>query len=606
MTGHDDRAQPRRGAADTVGVRDKAVTGSTDPGTTAPGAVRASAYGVDFGGPVGDTPTSMEGTVIGSYRVLRKLGEGGMGAVYLAEHSLLGRKAAVKVLQPELSRNQDIVQRFFNEARAATAIADPGIVQIFDFGYHADGSAYIVMEFLEGEPLDGRVKRLGRLAPVDALRILRQVASSLASAHARGIVHRDLKPENIFLVADREVAYGERPKLLDFGIAKLTHDTDSKVKTATAAIMGTPMYMSPEQCRGAGYVDHRSDLYSLGCVLYHLLVGRPPFDGEGVGDIIACHLREPAPAPSASVPGIPPEVDALTTRLMAKAPDQRFASATELAEAIGIMIGASLPPAVPAMMSPSGGHPSAAAGAHPTTLSGSAGHLHVSAAPSVAGSRAPRGRRAGLLAGMIAGAAIATAGVVVLVAAGGGEGKTAAAGRGTVSVDAGGPGVAAELGSGSPSASGPVSGSPSGSASASGPVSGSASASGPVSGSPSGSASGSGSIAETGSGSGSATGAGSGSVPDSPSGSALAAGATGAAAAATVVGPGPGSAPPAGARTGTRRGSRDRPPASTATSPRPATTSSTTVAPPPPPPPPVKPPRVPCDHDGDGIPDDRC
>ena len=129
-----------------------------------------------------------------------------MGAVYLAEHTLLGRRAAVKVLQPNLSSNQDIVQRFFNEARAATAIADPGIVQIFDFGYHTDGSAYIVMEFLEGEPLDSRIKRLGRLAAIDALRILRQVASSLAAAHARGIIHRDLKPENIYLVVDRGVA----------------------------------------------------------------------------------------------------------------------------------------------------------------------------------------------------------------------------------------------------------------------------------------------------------------------------------------------------------------------------------------------------------------
>ena len=365
----------------------------------------------------------MEGTVIGTYRVLKKLGEGGMGAVYLAEHSLLGRKAAVKVLQPALSRNQDIVQRFFNEARAATAIADPGIVQIFDFGYHADGSAYIVMEFLEGEPLAARIERLGRMAPADALRILRQVASSLSSAHARGIVHRDLKPDNIFLVHDREVAYGERPKLLDFGIAKLTGDTESKIKTNTAAIMGTPVYMSPEQCRGAGYVDHRSDLYSLGCVLFHMLVGRPPFDGDGVGDIIAAHLREPAPAPSSMAPGIPPEVDGLCLRLMAKQPEQRFASASELADAIGMMLGTSLPPQ--AAMGPgysTGDH-------RPTTLSGSAGHLHVSVAPSVPGSMAPRRGRKGLVAGVIAGVAIATAAVIVVVAAGGSGAK--AAGQGT-------------------------------------------------------------------------------------------------------------------------------------------------------------------------------
>ncbi len=228
----------------------------------------------------------VEGSVIGSYRVLRKLGEGGMGAVYVAEHALIGRKAAIKVLLPSLSANQDIVQRFFNEARAATAIQDAGIVQIFDFGYHTDGSAYIVMEYLEGETLDARLRRLGRLHPHDAVRIMRQSAGSLAAAHSRGIIHRDLKPENIFLVRDAEVAGGERPKILDFGIAKLTGDAGNKVKTHTAAIMGTPWFMSPEQCRGAGHIDHRSDIYALGCVLFQLVTGQPPFDGEGAGDTI--------------------------------------------------------------------------------------------------------------------------------------------------------------------------------------------------------------------------------------------------------------------------------------------------------------------------------
>src|SRR5262245_22147249 len=156
----------------------------------------------------------MEGTVLGSYRIVRKLGEGGMGAVWLAEHTLLGRPAAIKVLQPYFSQQPHIVKRFFNEARAATSIADPGIIQIFDFGNHSDGSAYIVMEYLDGEALDQRLRRLGALSIGDALRIMRQVATSLAAAHARGIVHRDLKPENIFIVRDPEVAGGERTKVL--------------------------------------------------------------------------------------------------------------------------------------------------------------------------------------------------------------------------------------------------------------------------------------------------------------------------------------------------------------------------------------------------------
>ncbi len=354
-----------------------------------------------------------------------------MGAVYLAEHTLLGRRAAVKVLQPNLSSNQDIVQRFFNEARAATAIADPGIVQIFDFGYHTDGSAYIVMEFLEGEPLDARLKRQGRLAPEEALRLLRQVASSLHAAHGRGIIHRDLKPENIFLVADREVAGGERAKILDFGIAKLSNNADSKVKTHTAAIMGTPMYMSPEQCRGAGHVDHRSDLYSLGCVLYHLVVGRVPFDGEGIGEIIAAHMMSSPPVPSQQVPGIPPGVDALILRLLAKRPEERFATAGELAEACGALLGGgTLPPTlgpIAATVMAAGTSPGAITGAPSlTTLSGSA-----TAAP-VAGTVAPAPKKRG---GLIAVGAIAAVGAVaaaVLVLGGGGGGKGGAgAGTGT-------------------------------------------------------------------------------------------------------------------------------------------------------------------------------
>jgi serine/threonine-protein kinase len=142
------------------------------------------------------------GTQVGAYRVLQQIGEGGMGSVWLAEHAMLGRRAAIKVLHAAFSAQPEIVTRFFNEARAATAISDPGIVQIFDFGNHVDGSAYIVMELLEGETLDKRLARLGRLTVADALRVMRQVASSLGAAHSRGILHRDLKPENIFLVRD--------------------------------------------------------------------------------------------------------------------------------------------------------------------------------------------------------------------------------------------------------------------------------------------------------------------------------------------------------------------------------------------------------------------
>jgi serine/threonine-protein kinase len=277
------------------------------------------------------------GTQIGAYRVLQQIGEGGMGSVWLAEHTMLGRRAAIKLLHPMFTQRPDIVQRFFNEARAATAITDPGIVQIFDFGHHVDGTAYIAMEMLDGEPLDKRLRRIGRIPLSDTLRIMRQVASTLGVAHTRGIIHRDLKPENIFVVRDPEVIGGERAKILDFGIAKLTGDT--QVKTQTSAVMGTPAYMSPEQCRGAGHVDQRSDVYALGCVLFALASGAPPFDAEGAGEIIAMHLREPPPTLSSRVPGVTPELDALVACCLAKDPGQRYASGTELAAAIGALLG---------------------------------------------------------------------------------------------------------------------------------------------------------------------------------------------------------------------------------------------------------------------------
>jgi serine/threonine protein kinase len=350
------------------------------------------------------------GGVIGNYNVVRKLGEGGMGAVYLGQHTLLGRHAAIKVLLPALSTRPDIVNRFFNEARAATSINDPGIVQIFDFGVHTDGSAYIVMEFLEGETLDDRIRKLGRLHARDALTIARQVAASLGAAHAQHIVHRDLKPENVFLVRDAEVAYGERAKVLDFGIAKLQADASNKVKTSAGAVMGTPLYMSPEQCNGAGDLDHRSDIYALGCVLFHALVGRPPFDGDGMGAIIVAHLTEPPPIASTLVSGVPPEVDAVLARCLAKLPAERFQTMSEVVTALGQLQGlVTGPPTAPgATPVPPWSAPttlrSFAPVPTPTTLGASAGQV----AP------APSARRAGWIVA-IAAAMLATAGTAIVM-----------------------------------------------------------------------------------------------------------------------------------------------------------------------------------------------
>ena len=271
------------------------------------------------------------GSHIGQYRLVKKIGSGGMGTVYLGEHILLGRRAAIKVLQPVLSVQPEIVERFFREAKATSAITDAGVVQIFDFGYHVDGTAYIVMELLQGEPLAERISRLVRLPAAESLRIARQLAGALAAAHGNHIVHRDLKPENVFLVADPESPSGERVKLLDFGICKMAGDT---TQTQTGRMLGTPVYMSPEQCQGARDVDGRADIYSLGCLLFHALTGRVPFDLDGTGDLIIAHMQTPAPKPSEFSPELSELVDEIVEHCLAKNPDERFQTMAALQAAI--------------------------------------------------------------------------------------------------------------------------------------------------------------------------------------------------------------------------------------------------------------------------------
>jgi serine/threonine-protein kinase len=226
-----------------------------------------------------------------------------MGVVYLARHVTLGRRAAIKVLRPALSSNQDIVSRFFNEARAVTAVRHPGIVEVFDFGFLEDRTAYIIMEYLEGESLAARLRR-GRSTITVTLTIVRAIARALQAAHEQGIVHRDLKPDNVFLVPDSELPSGERVKLLDFGIAKLAFGDGNASHTTTGTVMGTPTYMSPEQCRGAGSVDHRADLYSLGCVAYEMLCGQPPFVADGPGDARSGSREHRSPKVVRSIAGV--------------------------------------------------------------------------------------------------------------------------------------------------------------------------------------------------------------------------------------------------------------------------------------------------------------
>jgi serine/threonine-protein kinase len=273
----------------------------------------------------GNDETVVIGASLGNYRITALLGEGGMGAVYVAEHALIGRKVAVKVLLPEFSHNQEIVSRFFNEARSTALIKHPGLVDIFDFGYDANGSAYIVMEYLDGESLAAYLRRVGPVGAATVCNVARQIAAALAAAHHAGIVHRDLKPDNVFLVPDPDQPGGVRVKILDFGIAKLVTDggMTASLKTRTGAVMGTPVYMSPEQCRGAGHVDERADIYSLGCILYEMVCGRPPFVREGVGEIIAAQIYEQPIAPHVIEPSVPPALERVIVKTLAKNPAAR-------------------------------------------------------------------------------------------------------------------------------------------------------------------------------------------------------------------------------------------------------------------------------------------
>ena len=347
----------------------------------------------------------LEGGTIGAYRIVHKLGQGGMGTVYLGEHTLLERKAAIKVLLPSLCADEDIVKRFFNEARAVTRIADAGIVQVFDFGVHSDGSAFIVMELLEGEAMDRRLARVGRFGCMECLRLMQQICMSLAVAHAKGVVHRDLKPENIFLVGDAAVAGGERTKILDFGIAKLSGANDKSVlKTQTGTMIGTPVYMSPEQCRGAGEIDHRADIYTIGCVMCTMLTGTPPFDYAAPGELVAAHLMEDPPLMSSRVEDLPDVIEQIIQKCLCKDPDERFQTMAELAEALAEAEDAMSPSSAASTSIGLGAAPYVASG--PTTMSRASGHAIAATPPA-------RSKKIWIVAAM--GGAILAAGVWLAV-----------------------------------------------------------------------------------------------------------------------------------------------------------------------------------------------
>jgi serine/threonine-protein kinase len=253
-----------------------------------------------------------------------------MGAVYEGTHQELGRRAAVKTLHERYARSADVRQRFLREGQAASQVRHPNVVHIYDVG--VDGNQpYLVMEFLEGEDLGQFVTREGRLSAERAADLLLPVISAVAAAHDLGVIHRDLKPENIFLSRERG---GIRPKVLDFGISKLVNRDEAQPLTGTGAFLGTPHYMSPEQAQGAKHLDHRSDQYSLGVILYQCTTGRRPVDEPSLYALIQRIVRGEFPPPRQLNPELPAAFEAVILRAMARAADERFPTTRALGRAL--------------------------------------------------------------------------------------------------------------------------------------------------------------------------------------------------------------------------------------------------------------------------------
>jgi serine/threonine-protein kinase len=293
---------------------------------------------------VGDSPPESADPLISQlvadrYRVIRKLGEGGMGSVYLAEHVVIEKKFALKVLAPELARRADLVARFLQEARSASRIGHENVIDISDFGQSPDGLVYIAMEFLDGKDLGEIVRTQGAMDWPNARDIVMQICRALRAAHDKGIVHRDMKPENIFLI-QRE-GQPHFVKILDFGIAKVMGlDPNGPRLTRTGMIFGTPEYMAPEQAEGKD-TDHRADIYAVGCIMYHLITGQTPFVAESFMTMLTKHLMEDPVPPSVRRPdlAITPEMDMLVLKALEKDRDKRWQSMAELLEAVAVCPG---------------------------------------------------------------------------------------------------------------------------------------------------------------------------------------------------------------------------------------------------------------------------
>src|SRR4029077_11355875 len=280
--------------------------------------------------------SAMVGKKINNYELRELVGDGAMGVVYLAEHPVLRRRVAVKLLKRQYLESPSLVTRFVNEARAAAAIHHPNVIEVIDVGMIENEVPYIMMEFLDGEPLSRRLTR-ERLGVGKAVDITIQAARAVSASHAMEIIHRDLKAENLFLVSDPMSPGGERVKVLDFGIANLRPDWAGSdgPKTRTGVIFGTPAYMSPEQCRGLNdEVDAATDIYALGCILFEMLCGRAPYVSPGWGDVLMMHMSDDIPVPSTDNPRVPPALDKVVRTALAKKKADRFSNMRDMHRAL--------------------------------------------------------------------------------------------------------------------------------------------------------------------------------------------------------------------------------------------------------------------------------
>lgn len=285
-------------------------------------------------------------TLAGKYRIDERLNEGGMGTVYRGTHVLMDKTVAIKVLRPSLAADEKIVARFSREARAASRISHPNALSVTDFGEDEKGIVFLVMEYLSGKTLKRVIREEGPMPLKRVVDIMRQVSDALHAAHSQGVVHRDLKSDNIMLVT---TGVGEHAKVLDFGIAKII-EPEGKVDpdlTAPNLVIGTPQYMSPEQCSHSGEIDARSDIYSCGVILFEMLAGHVPFTGESPTMIMLKQMQEPVPSILEERPDLPPTVGRVIARAMAKLPSDRYQTVSEFLEDLtiagGMIIGHEVP-----------------------------------------------------------------------------------------------------------------------------------------------------------------------------------------------------------------------------------------------------------------------